>query len=437
MSASDESCVSPAPVNEVAGAVDHLFRRESGRMIAALTRYFGPGQLHLVEDVVQDALIKAMQTWPYTGIPNNPSAWILHAARNRALDQKRRSRVWLGKEILVGPQIEECLQQALKTPAPQFEEEIRDSQLRMMFVCCHPDLPEEAQLALTLKTLCGFGEREIASAFLASPAAVAKRLVRARQWLRDAEVSMDLPSSEELNDRSDVVLQVLYLLFNEGYKSSHGDVLLKEDLCAEALRLTELLFAHVVGNQPKIRALLALMNFAGARLPARMDAHGNMLLLEEQDRSLWDRRKIGLGLRWLEASGEGNELSRFHVEAGIAACHCLAPSYASTDWARILDLYDLLVKLDPSPVVALNRAVAVAKVQGARAGIAALKTVANERALLSSYHLYHAVMGQLWMEANEITAAGTSFRRALELAEVEAERIFLQKRIQRCLAQLN
>ncbi|HKB90021.1 MAG TPA: sigma-70 family RNA polymerase sigma factor, partial [Opitutaceae bacterium] len=263
----------------VTEAVDHLFRREAGRMVATLTRYLGTGNLHLAEDVVQDAMAKAMQTWPFTGIPSNPSAWIIQTARNRAIDQMRRSHIWTDRLQLLTPYIQECLARASATPAALFEEEIRDGRLRMMFACCHPDLPPEVQLALTLKTLCGFGEAEIAAAFLTTPGAIAKRLVRGRQTLREKGISMELPSTSELVSRLDLVLQVLYLLFNEGYKSSHGDALVDEDLCAEAINLAESLVHHPVGRQPKTQALLALMYFGAARLPARLDAHGNILLL--------------------------------------------------------------------------------------------------------------------------------------------------------------
>ncbi len=412
----------------VTEAVDHLFRREAGRMVATLTRYLGTGNLHLAEDVVQDAMAKAMQTWPFTGIPSNPSAWIIQTARNRAIDQMRRSHIWTDRLQLLTPYIQECLARASATPAALFEEEIRDGRLRMMFACCHPDLPPEVQLALTLKTLCGFGEAEIAAAFLTTPGAIAKRLVRGRQTLREKGISMELPSTSELVSRLDLVLQVLYLLFNEGYKSSHGDALVDEDLCAEAINLAESLVHHPVGRQPKTQALLALMYFGAARLPARLDAHGNILLLEDQDRSFWDRSKIGTGLCCLEASGAGDELSRFHFEAGIAAQHCLAPSFATTNWRQILSLYDSLAEMDDSPVVALNRAVAFSKVYGAKAGLDTLTSIAHRPAFVS-YYRYPAVVGHLWQEAGDFTKAATYYRRALDLATVPAERAFFEKRL--------
>jgi RNA polymerase sigma-70 factor (ECF subfamily) len=411
--------------------VDHLFRREAGRLVAILTRHFGVAYLHLAEDVVQDALVKAMQTWPFTGVPQNPSAWLLQTAKNRALDHARRDSLWRGKQPELAPLVEDCLQAALTDPSPRFEDEIRDSQLRMMFVCCHPGLPAESQVALTLKTLCGFGEREIAAAFLATEVSVTKRLVRARQWLREQEVEVELPPAAGLAPRVDMVLQVLYLLFNEGYKASHGDSLLRADLCAEAVRLAELLIAHPLGDRPATHALLALMHLGAARLPARTDGGGSLLLLADQDRGLWDQAQIKRGLRHLAASGAGERVTRYHLEAGIAACHCLAADFAATDWNGIVALYDRLLELDGSPVVALNRAVAVAQADGPHAGLTALGAI-KDRPALENYHLFHAVSGQLWLEAGEAGEAVAAFRRALELAALPAERGLLEKRLAQC-----
>jgi RNA polymerase sigma factor (sigma-70 family) len=411
--------------------VDHLFRREAGRLVAILVRRFGSARLDLAEDAVQDALMKAMQSWGLTGVPDNPTAWLLQTAKNRVLDQARRHAVWSAKQSELMPLIEDCLQTALDGPAPQFEDEIRDSQLRMMFVCCQPELPPEAQVALTLKTLCGFGEREIAAAFLTSETAVAKRLVRARQFLRERVIAMELPPAEELVPRVQRVLQVLYLLFNEGYKASHGDSLLRADLCAESVRLTELLLGHPAGHRPETHALLALMLLNTARLPARVNEAGDMQLLADQDRSRWNQEQIAQGMHHLGESSTGAAVTRYHLEAGIAACHMLAPNAAATDWRRILELYDQLLALDHSPVVALNRAVALARVSGSREGLAALEAIENRRAL-ENHHLLHAVTAQLWLEAGENANAAAGFRRAWELAPLSVERAFLEQRLAQC-----
>jgi RNA polymerase sigma-70 factor (ECF subfamily) len=412
--------------------VDHLFRRESGRLVSILARRFGPEHLHLAEDVVQDALGKAMQVWPFTGIPASPTAWILQTARNRALDHARRTQLWKGKQAMLLPLMEDFLNSAGDAKDPRFEDEIEDSQLRMMFVCCHPGLAADSQVALTLKVLCGFGEREIAAAFLTSEATIAKRLTRARQYLRSENVSVELPRASELAPRVAAVRQALYLLFNEGYKASEGPTLLREDLCEDAIRLCELLAARPFASQPETHALLALMYFNAARLAARTDDEGIMLTLSRQNRSLWDQKKIRRGLAHLEASGSGSAVSRYHLEAGIAACHALAPSIVETDWPRILGFYDELLAQNPSPVVALNRAVALARVKGPRAGLRAIEEMAD-RDSLENYHLLHAVKGHLWVEAGVRAQALSSFRRALELTTLDAEREHLSRRIEDAL----
>lgn len=396
--------------------------------MAILARRFGAGRLQLAEDVVQDALVRAMQVWPYTGVPDNPSAWLLQTARRRAFDTLRHDRVLTKKAPAIAPLIEDCARDALAVPPPQFEDEIADSQLRMMFVCCQPSLPADAQVALVLKTLCGFGEREIAAAFLASEAAITKKLVRARKLLRDAGVAVEVPPAAKLAPRVATVLTALYLLFSEGYKSSHGDALLREDLCAEAIRLGELLAAHPLGQRPETHALLALMYFNQARLAGRTDDTGALLRLAEQDRSRWSRADIQRGMVHLGESAEGTQLTRYHLEAGIAACHCLAPSYAETDWARILELYEHLREIADSPIVALNRAIAVAQVHGAAAGLDALTKIPGRRTL-EKYHLYHAALGQLQLECGRHTDAVAALRKAQALATNAAERELLTAKL--------
>jgi RNA polymerase sigma factor (sigma-70 family) len=420
----------PAP-KDIAGAVEHLFRRESGRLLAILARRLGAAHLQLAEDVVQDALLRAMQVWPFTGVPENPSAWLLQTARNRAFDTLRRRRVLLAKTPALAPLIEDCATEALSAPPPQFEDEIADSQLRMMFVCGQPGLPPEAQVALMLKTLCGFGEREIAAAFLASEEAVVKRLVRARKFLRDSRVAVELPPAAQLAPRVETVLHALYLLFNEGYKASQGDSLLRADLCSEAIRLGELLAAHPLGDRPATRALLALMHLHAARLPARVADDGSLLTLAAQDRTLWDGAQIRRGLSHLNASASGRRVTRYHLEAGIAAAHALAPDYRQTDWPQILELYDSLYALDPTPVVALNRAVALAQASGPDAGLQAVAQIPRRRSL-EKYHLLHAVTGQLLLDAGRTREAAAALRQAIALAPQPAERDLLQRRLAAC-----
>jgi RNA polymerase sigma factor (sigma-70 family) len=414
---------------EVSQLVEHLFRHEAGKMVATLTRIFGIEHLTLAEDVVQEALARALQTWPYRGVPENPSAWIMRASRNLALDVIRREKVFRAKEAEITRLIER--DGSAPEAAVSLEHEIADDRLRMMFVCCHPVIPPEAQVALALKTLCGFSVPEISHAFLTTEAAIAKRLTRAKQKIQEAQVPFEIPAGDELTRRLDSVLQSLYLLFNEGYKASSGEKLVREDLCKEAIRLTELLAQHPAGNQPKTHALLALMLLSTARLPAREDVAGNLLRLEEQDRTRWDQAMIARGMSHLRESATGDAVSEYHLQAGIAACHATAMDYQSTDWARILSLYDRLMEFEDSPVVALNRAVAVANVYGPEAGLETVRAI-RDREKLDSYYLFYAVIGELEMRLNNRAAAAQQFRKALELTGTTSERAFLSRRLESC-----
>jgi len=370
-----------------------------------------------------------LQTWPFYGVPRNPAAWIMRASRNLALDVVRREKVFRDKE----PEIVRLMDR--ETPAPDVvvaaEQEIADVRLRMMFVCCHPLIPSEAQVALALKTLCGFSPAEIAKAFLTTEAAIAKRLTRAKQKIREARIAFSIPEGEELARRLDGVLQSLYLLFNEGYKASSGEKLVREDVCHEAIRLTGLLAEHSAGNQPKTHALLALMLLNAARIPTRLDNDGNLLRLQEQERTRWDQPMIARSMLHFARSAAGGEVTEYHLQAGIAACHCAAKDYASTDWRQIIELYDRLVEFDDSPVVALNRAVALAEVHGPQAGIEAVSAIHNLQSL-ESYYLLHAVLGEFESRMNHPQAAAAHFRKSLHLAEIKSEQAFLSKRLQAC-----
>jgi RNA polymerase sigma factor (sigma-70 family) len=421
--------VVPKP-DGVSQLVEHLFRHEGAKMVATLTRIFGIEHLNLVEDVVQEALARALQTWPFYGVPKNPSAWIMRASRNLALDVVRRRKVFQNKQAEISRLIDR--ESATPDEAIFSEDEISDDRLRLMFVCCHPAIPAEAQVALALKTLCGFSVAEISRAFLTTDAAIAKRLTRAKQKIHLARVPFEIPAGNELAQRLDGVLQSLYLLFNEGYKASGGDNLVREELCEEAIRLAELLVQHPAGNQPKTHALLALMLLNAARLPARLDTEGNLLRLKEQDRTRWDKSMIARGMFHIAQSAAGDELSEYHLEAGIAACHCAAKDYDSTDWQQILSLYDRLIEIDQSPVVALNRAVAVANIHGPKEGLQAVRGIDGINKL-GSYYLLYAVLGEFEMQLGDLQAAAEQFRRSSELAETKSERAFLLKRLQRCV----
>jgi RNA polymerase sigma-70 factor (ECF subfamily) len=399
-------------------------------MVAILTRIFGIEHLNLAEDVVQEALVRALQTWPFYGVPKNPSAWIMRASRNLALDVVRRRKVFQNKQA----EIIRLMDRDGSRPDEAIfsDDEIGDDRLRLMFVCCHPVIPAEVQVTLALKTLCGFSVAEIGHAFLTTEAAIAKRLTRAKQKIHQARISFEIPAGRELEQRLDSVLQSLYLLFNEGYKASSGESLVREELCEEAIRLAELLVTHPAGNQPKTHALLALMLLNAARNPTRLDSEGNLLRLQEQDRTRWDKSMMARGMFHFAQSAAGDELSEYHLQAGIAACHCAAKDYESTDWQKILSLYDRLIELDESPVVALNRAVAIANIHGPKAGLEAVRD-ARDLKKLSSYYLLYAVLGEFEMRSGNLQTAAEEFRKSFELAETKSERAFLLKRLRRCV----
>jgi RNA polymerase sigma factor (sigma-70 family) len=412
----------------VGDLIDHLFRHKAGQMVSTLTRIFGPDHLELAEDVVQETLLQALQQWPYRGIPNNPTAWIVAVAKNRALNVLQREALFREKApVLLG--------EAVLGPAAAAElaldDPLGDDQLAMMFMCCYPGLAPEAQVALTLKTVGGFSVEEIAAAFLLPTATIAQRLVRAKRRLREETVAFALPPADMLPARLDAVLAALYLLFNEGYASHHGEDLVRSDLCAEAIRLTKLLAEHALTRQPKVHALLALMLLQGSRLAARLDSTGRLLRLAEQDRSRWDHDAIRAGLYHLDQAATGDELTEYHLQAGIAACHTMAASEVETDWSTILMYYDALVARNPSPIVALNRAVALARVAGPRAGLTALEAIQAHRQLPDDY-LLPASMAAMHERLGESARAADYYRAALRPTQNTAERRFLEEQLASC-----
>ncbi len=458
--AAEPPAPAPAPIGGVGGAggtggadgtggvgelVDHLFRHSAGQMVATLTRMLGPRNLSLAEEVVQDALVRAIETWPHRGVPENPRAWLMQVARNRALDclrrdasRARKAGVLAAEPVhaptVMGPmtQVPPAALAALIASANPLDSESSgaDDTLVMILMCCHPALAREAQVALTLKTVGGFSVDEIARAFLLRPAAVAQRLVRAKRLLRERRIAFELPA-RGLGARIGSALETMYLMFNEGYAATAGDDLVRSDLCGEAVRLATILADHAATSLPEVHALLALMLFQASRLPARCDAEGALVLLADQDRGRWDRALIGRALGHLERCAAGGRATAYHLEAGIAACHAMAPSYAATDWAQILALYDDRLALAPSPVVVLNRAVALSMVQGPRAGIAALAEVADDPHL-RGYYLLPATLADLWLRCGDRQTAAAHYRRALELPCNEPERRFLLRRLAAC-----
>lgn len=407
--------------------LDHFFRHESGRLVAALTRFFGPRHIDLAEDVAQTALVEALERWRFGSVPDNPSGWLYRVAKNRALDLLRHEEVVDRLQGDVANELRNTLDNE-RLDTVFLDDEISDSQLRMMFACCDPDLPAESRIAITLKSLCGFGTREIADALLTSDANVHKRIQRARLRLREREDLIDVPTGSLLEPRLDSVHTVLYLLFNEGYASSHSEEVIRRSLCDEAIRLCGMLAPHSTVQSGATWALLALMKFHTARFGARLDAQGDIVLLEDQDRNQWDRPLIAEGLGDLERASEAQLISTYHLEAAIASLHCIAPSVAETDWSAILDIYTTLLELKPSPIYQLNRAIALSKVQGPNAAIAAIGRIDRPPAL-DRYHLFDATLGQLHVEAGNIDKARRAFTTAREKATSSRERTLLDRKI--------
>src|SRR5215470_13455287 len=410
---------------------DHLFRREAGRMVAALARVFGVHNIALAEDVVQDAFCRAMEVWKFRGVPENPSAWLMAAAKNRALDVLRRERT----ARIAAPELGRLLESEW-TVAPVVEElfaanAIKDDLLRMMFSCCHPRLPEQAQVALVLHILCGFSVSEIASAFVSGHAAIEKRITRAKKVLAGSKRLFDISGFEDFGRRLPTVHRTLYLLFNEGYHGASPESVVRAELCREAMRLTNLLLEHPFATTPATHALVALLCFGAARLPARVDASGQLSSLFDQDRSRWDLHLVEEGQKHLDLSATGPELTEYHVEAAIAWVHAMAHRAEDTDWARIVSLYDTLMTLRPSPVVALNRAIAIGQRDGPERGLQEIRDTADSDRL-SAYPFYHAALGEFEFRSGRHENARAHFRTALKFARNPAERQFFEHRIARC-----
>jgi RNA polymerase sigma factor (sigma-70 family) len=413
----------PRPAPELP---EHYFRHEFGRLVSVLTRRFGVRRVELCEDAAQTALLRAVQSWSSRGIPDDKGAWLYRVAINQVLDALRRER-----RTECGIDAESDTAPLASEVAAYLEGEVSDDQLRLLFVCAHPAIARESQLILALKTLCGFSTEEIALRMFQSEEGVHKRLQRARAALRERAVELDTPSLPELSNRLPAVLQILYLLFNEGYSSAQPDTLIRRELCEEAVRLTLVLVQHPVGSHPETNALLALMYLHAARFEARVDGAGGLLLLEEQDRRLWDRELLALGFGYLERAAAGETFSRYHVEAAIAAEHCMAPSYAATRWSDIARLYQGLERVAPSPLNTLNRAIALAEWKGPDAGLALLEALKPPSWLLG-YYLWDATLGELYRRRGDRERAWRHLTRAVEMAPTHAEQALLRRRLAAC-----
>lgn len=415
-------------MSEIAERVEVTFRAEHGHVLGALVAQLG--DLDLAEDALQDAMLTALETWHRDGIPNNPAAWMTTVARRKGIDRLRRDKNYLEKQTELQWHAE------LERPEDlRFDEQpIPDERLKLMFTCCHPALAPEAQVALTLRTLGGLTTPEIARAFLVPVPTMNQRITRAKNKIRAAGIPYQIPPAERIPERLDAVLHVLYLIFNEGYAATQGDDLIRQELCAEAVRLTRVLVElldreKTLASNAEALGLLAMMLLHNARRAARVDEQGDIVLLEHQDRALWNQNEIWQGVVLLDRAMELRQPGAYQLQAAISALHAQAPTYAETDWAQIAALYGELARIEPSPVIELNCAVAVGMAFGAAAGLAAMQNFGLAKSL-ADYHLYHAARADLLRRAGSEDGARHAYARALELAQTRAERVFLMRRLE-------
>lgn len=410
--------------------IDHLFRTEYGKLVAMLTGIFGPAHIELAEDIVQDSLITALHHWSVDGIPKNPTAWLFQVARRKVLNELKRKQMLRahhqsGLLDYRGTDLEKDV---------FLDNEIQDSQLRMIFTCCHPALTTSSQIALTLKTLCGFGVKELASALLTKESAINKRLYRSKEIIRKEQTLFKIPQGLALQGRLENVALTLYLLFNEGYNSSTGNQVIQKDMCLEAMRLTKLLVDRF-DTHKALKALLSLMCFHVARFDARIDDRGAIVLFEDQQRDLWNRDLIMKGMYYLKHALHDKSLSAYHIEAYIAAEHCLAPSFEQTNWQRIYDHYQLLKQIKNNPLIDLNLAIIQSQLNGETYALNLLEAMADHK-VLKSYYLLPATQASFYMKLKQVKEAIVFFEKALSLKPPEGISKLIQKQIKQLKTEL-
>lgn len=417
---------------EINQLVENLFRHESGKLVSVLTKVLGADNIDLAEDVVQDAIIEAINQWTYKGVPENPTGWLYNVAKYKAINYVNKEKVrrkysteaanFLQSEWTAEPAINHFLS----------DKEIADDQLRMIFTCCHPAISPDSQIALTLKTLCGFSIPEIARAFLSNEENINKRLVRARQIIRDSKIKFEIPLDSELNRRLDTVLETIYLIFNEGYNSSFGFEIIKYELCEEAIRLAQLIADHpTISDKHETYALLSMMLLNASRFKSRIDENGKIVDLSNQDRNVWDKYFIRKGIEYLDKSVENNTISKYQILATISAHHCTAASFDKTDWTSILELYNNLSKIDSSPIILLNRAVATSKVIGLKEAVDDLLALSSD-ILLSKYSYFYSTLAELYLLQKDKKRAFINFEKAISLSSNQKEIEYLRDKLTSC-----
>lgn len=410
--------------------INHLFRQESGKMTAVLVKIFGTENIEMAEDVIQDSMITAIEKWEKNGLPDNPTAWLYRVAKNKAIDIIRRKKhsstidfsdpekQLLTSEYTLAPTMENYWQ----------EEHIKDDFLAMMYACCHPDLSLENQITFILKSLCGFSTHEISKAFLTSEDTISKRIYRAKSYFRKHKIKPEIPSYKDIKPRTQAVLHTLYLMFNEGYNSSHSNELIRKDVISQAVFLTKALLEHKESQLPEAYALMALMYFHTSRIEGRLNALGNLVILKHQDRSKWDKELLHLGNYYMNKAAFGSKLSTYHIEAAIAYEHCIAKSYKTTNWTSIIGYYNMLYNLTLDPVVYLNRCLVVLELDGPFKALKELDHIKDDP-FLKNYYLYYAIMGSIYQQIHLNKQAITHFKQAMTLTKSAAEIGLLQEKL--------
>ncbi len=419
----------PDSTQEIENQVNHLFRHQAGKMVSVLTRIFGSRNLELAEDIVQDTLLTALEQWKIKGIPKDAESWLFIVAKNKALNviKKQKNTVAFGEDetqvlLKSGYTLESTFNELFQ------ENLIKDDQLRMMFACCHPDISQENQITLILKTLCGFSTAEIAKAFLTSEDTVSKRLYRTKEFFRNNKVKLDIPNVNEIKSRTEAVLNSIYLLFNEGYNSTHTEELIRKDVIEESLMLCNLLAENEHTHMPEVFALMALMCFHSSRNESRLTPEGEMILLPAQDRRKWNKDFINEGMYYINKAAMGDQVSTYHLEAAIAYEHCTAESFEKTNWKAILHYYEWLCKISPSPVTELNKVIVVLHLDGAAKALKLIQTL-GKKEKLKSYYLYYSLLGEIHTQMNKPDEAKKQFEEAFKLTQSKTEQRMLLGKI--------